>query len=158
MTFIGVDPAMREYGMAAAVITDGKVTFLKYKRYVTFLFDVLNWKTAYHNIIVIIEDSSLQNITFRSSTNKAVLSRLSRNAGMNQAASRIAYEWIKYNNIEVINISPKQKGRKLPKEVLLQTLKKNNLELSGITKIAQITQDMIDAFFLAFTGYQNQKQ
>ena len=100
-TLIGVDPALRLNGMAACFISPNKeVKFTKYKRFVDFILDVSTWK-AFVNPVILVEDSSLQNITFRSSINRAILSRMSRNAGMNQAASRISYEWIKENGLFV---------------------------------------------------------
>ena len=83
--------------MAACFIKPSKeVEFKRYKRFLDFLKDSIFWKNLI-NPVVMVEDSSLQNITFNNSTNRAILSRLSRNVGMNQGASRIAYEWIKDN-------------------------------------------------------------
>ena len=148
-TFIGVDPALRLNGMAACFIEyDKTVVFKKYKRFVDFLKDSVRWK-MYNNPVVMVEDSSLQNITFNNSTNRAILSRLSRNVGMNQGASRIAYEWIKYNGCEVYNISPEQKGKKWSKEMFLKIFEREGYKFEPDFKPAKISQDEIDAFFLA---------
>ena len=96
-----------------------------------------------------VEDSSLQNITFNNSTNRAILSRMSRNVGMNQGASRIAYEWIKDNGCEVYNISPEQKGKKWSKEMFLKIFEREGYKFEPDFKPAKISQDEIDAFFLA---------
>ena len=149
MTLIGVDPALRLNGMAACFIKDNKeVKFTKYKRFVDFIIDVSTWK-AFVNPVILVEDSSLQNITFRSSINRAILSRMSRNAGMNQAASRISYEWIKENGLQAYNISPEQKGRKWTKDIFLKIFEREGYKFEPHFKPAKISQDEIDCFTLA---------
>ena len=96
-----------------------------------------------------VEDSSLQNITFNNSTNRAILSRMSRNVGMNQGASRIAYEWIKDNGCEAYNISPEQKGKKWSKEMFLKIFEREGYTFEPDFKPAKISQDEIDCFTLA---------
>jgi hypothetical protein len=147
-TFIGVDPALRLNGMAACFIEyDKTVIFKKYKRFVDFLKDSVRWKLL--NPVVMVEDSSLQNITFNNSTNRAILSRMSRNVGMNQGASRIAYEWIKDNGCEAYNISPEQKGKKWSKEMFLKIFEREGYTFEPDFKPAKISQDEIDCFTLA---------
>jgi len=149
MTLIGVDPALRINGMAACFIKDNKeVKFTKYKRFVDFILDVSTWK-AFVNPVILVEDSSLQNITFRSSINRAILSRMSRNAGMNQAASRISYEWIKENGLQAYNISPEQKGRKWTKDIFLKIFEREGYKFEPHFKPNKISQDEIDCFTLA---------
>lgn len=148
-TLIGVDPALRIKGMAACFIKPSKeVEFKRYKRFLDFLKDSIFWKNL-GNPVVMVEDSSLQNITFNNSTNRAILSRMSRNVGMNQGASRIAYEWIKDNGCEVYNISPEQKGKKWSKEMFLKIFEREGYTFQPDFKPAKISQDEIDAFFLA---------
>ena len=148
-TYIGVDPAIRINGMAACFIKPNKeVEFKKYKRFVDFLKDSIFWKNL-GNPVVMVEDSSLQNITFNNSTNRAILSRMSRNVGMNQGASIIAYEWIKDNGCEAYNISPEQKGKKWSKEMFLKIFEREGYTFEPDFKSAKISQDEIDAFFLA---------
>ncbi len=147
-TFIGVDPALRLNGMAACFIEyDKTVVFKKYKRFIDFLKDSVRWKLL--NPVVMVEDSSLQNITFNNSTNRAILSRMSRNVGMNQGASRIAYEWIKDNGCEAYNISPEQKGKKWSKEMFLKIFEREGYTFEPDFKSAKISQDEIDCFSLA---------
>ena len=148
-TFIGVDPALRLNGMAACfIMPDKEVEFKRYKRFLDFLKDSIFWKNL-GNPVVMIEDSSLQNITFNNSTNRAILSRMSRNVGMNQGASRIAYEWIKDNGCEVYNISPEQKGKKWSKEMFLKIFEREGYKFEPDFKSAKISQDEIDCFSLA---------
>lgn len=156
-TYIGVDPAIRINGMAACFIEcDKQVVFKKYKRFVDFLKDSVRWK-MYNNPIVLVEDSSLQNVTFNSSINRAILSRMSRNVGMNQAASRIAYEWIKDNGCEAYNISPEQKGKKWSKGLFLKVFDREGYKFEPDFKPAKISQDEIDCFTLALQAKNYQK-
>ena len=135
--------------MAVCFIKDNKeVKFTKYKRFVDFILDVPTWK-SFVNPVILVEDSSLQNLTFRSSINRAILSRMSRNAGMNQAASRIAYEWIKEHGLQAYNISPEQKGKKWSKEIFLKIFEREGYKFEPHFKPAKISQDEIDCFTLA---------
>jgi hypothetical protein len=147
-TFIGVDPALRLNGMAVCIIVNQTMIFKRYKRFVDFIKDVENWM-IWDDPIILVEDSSLQNLTFNNSINRSILSRMSRNVGMNQAASRIAYEYIKDNGFEAYNISPEAKGKKFNKEVFMKVVASERLKFEPDFKPAKISQDEIDAFFLA---------
>ena len=156
-TYIGVDPAIRINGMAACfILPDKQVVFKRYKRFVDFLGDVMTW-FDYDNMVVLVEDSSLQNVTFNKSINRAILSRMSRNVGMNQAASRIAYEWIKGQDIEAYNISPEQKGKKWGKEIFMKVFQNEGYKFEPNFKTAKISQDEIDCFTLALQAKNYQK-
>ena len=144
--------------MAACFIMPDKVVrFKKYKRFVDFLKNVEAW-VVYENPVVMVEDSSLQNITFNNSTNRAILSRMSRNVGMNQGASRIAYEWIKDNGCEAYNISPEQKGKKWSKIMFLKIFEREGYKFEPDFKIAKISQDEIDCFSLAIQAKNYMKR
>jgi hypothetical protein len=157
-TYIGVDPAIRINGMAACFIKPNKeVEFKKYKRFVDFLEDSFHWHKDYENVVVLVEDSSLQNVTFNSSINRAILSRISRKVGMNQAASRIAYEWIKENGCEAYNISPLQKGSKWTKISFMKVFQNEGYKFEPNFKPAKISQDEIDCFTLALQAKNYQK-
>lgn len=134
--------------MAVCIIADRSMIFKRYKRFVDFIKDVENWM-IWDDPVVLVEDSSLQNVTFNNSINRAILSRMSRNVGMNQAASRIAYEWIKDNGFEAYNISPEAKGKKFNKDVFMRVVASERLKFETDFKTAKISQDEIDAFFLA---------
>lgn len=156
-TYIGVDPAIRINGMAACFIQPNKeVRFTKYKRFVDFILDVQKW-AQYERPVVLVEDSSLQNLTFHNSINRAILSKMSRNVGMNQGASRIAYEWIKENGCEAYNISPEQKGKKWGKEIFMKVFQNEGYKFEPNFKPAKISQDEIDCFTLALQAKNYQK-
>ena len=76
---------------------------------------------------------------------------------MNQAASRIAYEWIKDNHCEVYNISPEQKGKKWSKEMFLKIFEREGYTFEPDFKPAKISQDEIDCFTLALQAKNYQK-
>jgi hypothetical protein len=143
--------------MAACIIQGKEVKFTKYKRFVDFILDVPKW-VQYENPVVLVEDSSLQNVTFNSSINRAILSRMSRNVGMNQAASRIAYEWIKGQDIEAYNISPEQKGKKWGKEIFMKVFQNEGYKFEPNFKTAKISQDEIDCFTLALQAKNYMKR
>jgi len=158
-TYIGVDPAIRLNGMAACFIKpDKEVEFKKYKRFVDFLEDSFHWHKDYEKVVVLVEDSSLQNVTFNSSINRAILSRISRKVGMNQAASRIAYEWIKENGCEAYNISPLQKGSKWTKISFIKVFQSEGYKFETNFKPAKISQDEIDCFTLALQAKNYMKR
>jgi hypothetical protein len=157
-TYIGVDPAIRLNGMAACIILpDKQVVFKRYKRFVDFLIHAQDYRSFYLPV-VLVEDSSLQNVTFNSSINRAILSRMSRNVGMNQAASRIAYEWIKLQGCEAYNISPEQKGKKWGKEIFMKVFQNEGYKFEPNFKPAKISQDEIDCFTLALQAKNYMKR
>jgi hypothetical protein len=157
-TYIGVDPAIRLNGMAACFILPNKqVVFKRYKRFVDFLIHAQDYRSFYLPV-VLVEDSSLQNVTFNSSINRAILSRMSRNVGMNQGASRIAYEWIKLQGCEAYNISPEQKGKKWGKEIFMKVFQNEGYKFEPNYKPAKISQDEIDCFTLALQAKNYMKR
>ena len=157
-TYIGVDPAIRLNGMAACfILPDKQVVFKRYKRFVDFLIHAQDYRSFYLPV-VLVEDSSLQNVTFNSSINRAILSRMSRNVGMNQAASRIAYEWIKLQGCEAYNISPEQKGKKWGKEIFMKVFQSEGYKFEPNFKPAKISQDEIDCFTLALQAKNYMKR
>ena len=157
-TYIGVDPAIRINGMAACfILPDKQVVFKRYKRFVDFLIHAQDYRSFYLPV-VLVEDSSLQNVTFNSSINRAILSRMSRNVGMNQAASRIAYEWIKLQGCEAYNISPEQKGKKWGKEIFMKVFQSEGYKFEPNFKPAKISQDEIDCFTLALQAKNYMKR
>jgi hypothetical protein len=141
---------------ACFILPDKQVVFKRYKRFVDFLIHAQDYRSFYLPV-VLVEDSSLQNVTFNSSINRAILSRMSRNVGMNQAASRIAYEWIKLQGCEAYNISPEQKGKKWGKEIFMKVFKTEGYKFEPNFKPAKISQDEIDCFTLALQAKNYQK-
>jgi hypothetical protein len=142
---------------ACFILPDKQVVFKRYKRFVDFLIHAQDYRSFYLPV-VLVEDSSLQNVTFNSSINRAILSRMSRNVGMNQAASRIAYEWIKEQGCEAYNISPEQKGKKWGKEIFMKIFQNEGYKFEPNYKPAKISQDEIDCFTLALQAKNYMKR
>ena len=149
MKVIGVDPAIRENGQAICILDTmtKKLEFMKFKQFVDFLNYIMNIDTN-EDYFFIIEDSSMQKVTFIKGYNNNVQSSISRRVGMNQAASTITKQWINVNNYKHICVSPLQKGGKWNKQYMLAVLKAENYITD--VPVIKITQDMIDAFTLVF--------
>ena len=146
MTYIGIDPALREKGLAVCFIVDKFITFKIYKSFINFIIDVPNWNNIYKDINVMIEDSSKQNVTFSRRTSHLAALAISRNVGMNQAASIIITQLCKHYGFKTTLISPKQKGSKWTENLMKLILKENDF----ITNQTKFTQDEIDSFTLAY--------
>lgn len=143
MKFVGIDPAMRLNGLAVCVIDGSKVYFGKYKSLAIWIMSSLEYDK---DIAVIVEDSSLQNITFRKHANVKASNKISRNVGMNQAASRLIIDLLVLNGHKAAGISPQQKGSKWTLDYCMSVIKGLKLEVHGNKKLSQ---DEIDAFTLA---------
>lgn len=149
---IGVDPAFRKKGMAVAVIdTENKTVYAKQMNGVIefYLFISLLDKDDVESIII--EDASLQNVTFLKSKNPNVAARLSRNVGMVQAVSaqivQVAEE--KFGEEKVYAISPKEKGTKIYDHALFCAY----LRSVGLVFIGnKSSQDVRDAVKIASIG------
>lgn len=144
---IGVDPAFREKGFCLCIIdTSKEVRFITFDKYLHFISWVQNEMPI--NTKVSIENSYLQNKTFNMNGSKAVVARTSRNVGMNQAASEIAYQlFCEYTDTKrVLNISPKRKGAKWKDDKIMKyiCLQKG----FKLPKKARFSQDERDAFKL----------
>ena len=59
--FVGIDPSMRKNGFAICLMKEGKLYFQKYKKLANWAYDAMTWT---NDIFIVVEDSSLQNITF----------------------------------------------------------------------------------------------
>lgn len=149
MKVIGVDPAIRDNGQAICILDTetNKIEFRKFKMFVDFLNYIMNMDLN-QDYYFIIEDSSLQKVTFIKGYGSNVQNSISRRVGMNQAASTITKQWIEVNNYKHICVSPLQKGSKWNKQYMLAILKAENYTTD--IPVIKITQDMIDAFTLVF--------
>lgn len=113
MTYIGVDPAFRDYGFGVAIYDDTAkhLQLMRLKGFLEFqrFFDGFDGKAVF-----CVENSNLQNTTFAKVRNAAMAKRLSRNAGANQAVSQLTVDWLraKFGKGAVVELSPKVKGAK----------------------------------------------
>ena len=146
--FIGIDPAFRKGGFAVCIIDEDKE--VDFKMFASFLL-FLDWIVAAPDIVFCcIENSNLQDVTFNMRGNKAVIARMSRNVGKNQAASQYTVDaCVKFfGKDSVYDISPKQKGGKLNADAVLLRAKANN----HLMLKKRLNQDERDSYQLAVIG------
>ena len=150
---IGIDPAFRKSGFCACVIDqENEVQFKTFKN--GFL-DFMKWADDLPDeVIICIENSNLQNVTYPGKTqSKAVLAKISRNVGANQAASQYTVDYCiaKFGDKKVLGISPLTKGAKWVKDsTFKRVVKSENHTLVNYTG----SQDQRDAYKLALIGWQ----
>lgn len=151
MRFIGVDPSFRGSGFAIAILEeeDNSVWFKSFKG----LFDFIDFietgiaDNFFNNVVFGVENSNLQDSTFGTDgLKKQVFARIqpftlwreiskwlsiSRKVGKNQGASQYTVWWLerKFGKDAVIEISPKQKGKKITgKKAFIQYMKQEKVE------------------------------
>jgi predicted transcriptional regulator len=150
--FLGVDPAARRdgFGVCALDMTDRTARFLRFKTPLDF-YDWIRSEEAPAKecTVVCIENSHLQNSTFKRHLSGTILEQLarSRNVGMNQEASRTTVQAAqKVYGSRVIEISPEKKGAKWTPATFARIVASDRVTLTDTKKP---TQDEIDAYQLA---------
>lgn len=140
MTNIGIDPAIRQNGLAVALITDGKAFCCRFSDYNEFHKWTLGLpfrtvsKVFMPSIkppfLAIVEDSNLNNDTFRgkkSSRNK--YGALSRDAGKNMAVSSLIVSALSDIPSGLIHtVAPSQKGACYNEVFIRRVLKSEKIE------------------------------
>lgn len=109
--YIGIDPAFRKSGFGVAVIQGDTLDLIVFKNGFLDFMIWFNDLPSDENTVIVVEDSSLINTSFDKSGNPRLLSRKSRNVGMNQATSSITVDICK-SRFPTVGISPKEKGGK----------------------------------------------
>lgn len=148
--FIGIDPAFRKDGFCICIIDKSDNTIL-FKTFKDGFLGFCSWflhdgpKTA----IICVENSNLQDVNFDMRGNKKVISRKGRNVGKNQAISQCVVDLCK-TKYKVIDLSPRQKGRKWNNEFFKIELNKNKHQLNKKTS----SQDERDAYKLALIAFK----
>jgi len=148
MVVIGVDPAFRKGGFWAAFadLEERTVQFRSFR-------DVLLWdrflfsQDAPFHAVVAVENSNLQDLNFDMSGNRPTVARKGRNVGTNQAVSELTVRSARdrYGVDAVMNISPREKGKKYDDFYFHASLKGDNMRPIGYTGL----QDQRDAYKLA---------
>lgn len=141
---IGIDPAFRTGGFYVCELENNTATFICMKSFLDFLDYIALKKGAK----AVIENSNLQNVSFRSSTNKNIAAKMSRNVGANQAISQITVDvcihFLGKENVK--ELSPLQKGTKWDNATMLAASKAHKLvNYKGLKG----EQDKRDAYKLA---------
>lgn len=160
-TYIGIDPAIREYGCGVCVVSpDGSLDFPKFKTVAA----LLSWLFGQHPkeeapakgmTVFCIEDSSAQgvfmqkvrgraNAISKGRPTSALMLSMASDVGKNQGASIIIADTCEllYGAENVVRLSPQQKGAKM-----LVTYFKADTGYNGT-----VTQDDVDAYYIASKG------
>lgn len=175
--YLGVDPAFRDNGFSVCLIEDGKAKFKMMKggllAFQDYVYDLPP------NVIVCIENSWLQDVTFYTHKDKrsgALLTstqarrnqyavklspgeaaKASRSVGLNQATSQFAYEIAvrRWDESKVFQVSPREKGKKRTHQETMWIQKSEKHEFIGYRKSKQ---DDRDAYQLALIAIQKARQ
>lgn len=154
MILIGVDPAFRRDGFRACVVdyTDRTVRFLSFD-------SVLHWDRwlrsddapapDINRVVVVVENSNLQNSNFDKKGNVDEVQKKGRNVGKNQAVSELAVSAAidRYGKRYVIAKSPLEKGGKWNLQQAEAVARQERLSLPK-----RPNEDERDAFKLALMG------
>ena len=127
-------------------------TVAKFIIFDSFL-EFLKWVYEYrydNDIWIAIENSNLQNVTFDMSGNKNVIAKISRDAGKNQAISQATVDVCKivFGKENVLEISPEQKGAKIPNNIFEAIVRQYKMVLENY-KGNKTEQDKRDAYMIA---------
>lgn len=141
---IGIDPAFRRNGFGLCIIDEtSDVRFLRLRSFQDFVFWLMTDAPA-ENVRCVIENSNLQDVTFR--RGGRITHAQSRDAGKNMAISQCVFDlcvW-KWGMSCVCGLSPREKGAKWPLPFAQGVARAMALKLP-----AKMRQDDIDAFQLA---------
>lgn len=176
--FIGIDPAERKNGFAICIIdtSDNTVSFKPFKSgLVDFFSWILNDAPDQIQVLFCVENSNLQKelfYTHRAIDSGALLSssqakyiksrKLSigeiktacMSVGKNQAISQNTVDILKARNYNVIDISPREKGKKWSEIECLAVSKQEKHELGKHIK----NQDCRDSYKLALIAKDRSKK
>jgi hypothetical protein len=142
MKAIGIDPAFRKSGFGVALLDDGVAHPIHIKTFIDFFEWVRTFdfsEVAY----IAIENSNLQNTTFRADRFHG---RISRDAGKNMAVSQMVCDYLRFHlpQVTIIELSPKEKGAKI-NQVMMEKV------MSGYWIVPRKTsQDFRDALMLIY--------
>ena len=112
MKIIGIDPAFRVSGFGICELDETSVCFPKIATFIEF-FEYAKTFNKPDEQVFVVENSNLQNTTFSTyKANANQLQRISRNVGSNQAVSQMVVDYLRYLGLDVVEVSPLQKGGK----------------------------------------------
>jgi hypothetical protein len=165
--FIGIDPAFRSNGFAMCIIDISDKTVL-FKMFKAGFLDFVGWflHESPETALFCVENSNLSNVTFWTHKDKKTkklltaaqakynrnavkispkeLAKVSRNVGKNQAISQNVVDLLN-TKYPVVNISPKEKGKKWSDKTAQAYLYTEKLKTTKKTT----NQDERDALLLA---------
>lgn len=164
-TFIGIDPAFREYGIGICVLIEGqnglKATFPRYRTTwdaLNAIADIARHAEGMDDTFFAVENSNQQNTTFQKyygGKNVGQLLKISRNVGANQAISQLIVDLLKGYDVELLEISPERKGSKWTKEGAAMIAKQYGIELP---KTSQDDRDALKLALILFEKKSGEKR
>ena len=154
--FIGIDPAARANGFAVCVIDTVEKTATLIRFADTFDFPVWLKSEAPDSAFVCVENSGRTNATFRKHKDPLIRDAMGRRAGANIGVSKNTVKALhkKYGEHNVLDISPRQKGRVIKDMSLFLRM----VHAEGLTVIKdkrkKILEDDMVAFHMARIAQQ----
>lgn len=133
-------------------LTERTATFRTFRD--VLIFDrFLHGADAPERAILCVENSNLQNVNFDMTGDRPELAKKGRNVGTNQAVSELAVRSAvdRYGAFCVMNISPREKGKKYAEPVFFAALRADRMKTYGYTG----SQDQRDAYQLARMAASN---
>lgn len=144
--YIGIDPAFRKNGFAAAIIDKEtkSISYIQFKHgFLEFSHWLVHKAPERNKTLICVENSNLQNTSFDVRGNVYQVARKSRDVGKNQAVSQNVFDLCYMLGYSTINLSPLKKGMKWNHTTLEQVLSKEGI------KTGKTNQDKRDAAKLA---------
>lgn len=156
MTILGIDPAFRQEGTALCLQKDRELLFWRPKD----LWELMDWIRVHRHDLdyVMVEDSYQDRVTYPRGKGKKLkvgtIAKISRDVGMNQAASQYIISWaIKcLGEDKVIGVTPGQKGKKQPDNIFQGIVRQDKMTIIGGYKPQKNYQDERDAYMVICAG------
>lgn len=154
-TILGIDPAFRQEGTALCLLENKTLTFWRPQD----LWELMDWIRVHRERLdyVMVEDSYQDKVTYPRSVNKkSVVAKISRDVGMNQAASQYIISWaIKcMGEDKVLGVTPAQKGKKQPDNIFRGIVRQDGLQIESGYKRQKNYQDERDAYMVIRAGIE----
>ena len=147
---IGVDPAIRKSGFAIAILSNN---LFRFETFPNGFIEFIEWWQVFFfqsidPVTFVVENSNLQNASFHLNGPPPVIARMARNVGMNQAISQATVDYLRSQGQRVVELSPKEKGKKLTQDEFVALCQEHNVNISK----RRTNQDERDAGKLALMG------
>ena len=149
---IGIDPAFRKDGFCVCIIDEQKE--VQFKTFKNGLLDFIKWLPELpDNVLIAIENSNLQKVSFDTKGSPAVQRRKSRDVGRNQAISQCVVDVCvdRFGLGKVIEVTPLMKGNKWSKATFSRVVLS---EGHTLINYGRGNQDKRDAYKLALNVKQ----
>ena len=128
-----------------------KIDFTVFTKYSDFLKFIMH--VNYNPKAIVVENSNLQKAMFNYKASKAMLAKIGRNVGQNQACSQITIDLCNelFNGSKIYDVSPSEKGSKWNRERFEMECRERDHIYESSTN-----QDQRDAYKLALIGLKEE--